>query len=141
MHIYLNILLQGERLSHAVGCAFAVCLEQKQKRDRDSATTASALSSSSSAAATSAEVSNAPPRSSSLNGDEGLKNNSSTPIAVDSIRSSFRRVSLAERKQDPQNVFRTGTKYIYSKNQGLLSSENFYLICIYYGAWKFLYRC
>ena len=25
----------GERLSHAVGCAFAVCLERKQKRDRD----------------------------------------------------------------------------------------------------------
>ena len=25
----------GERLSHAVGCAFAVCLEKKQKRDRD----------------------------------------------------------------------------------------------------------
>lgn len=27
----------GERLSHAVGCAFAVCLERKQKRDRDAA--------------------------------------------------------------------------------------------------------
>ena len=25
----------GERLSHAVGCAFAVCLEKKQKRDRE----------------------------------------------------------------------------------------------------------
>ena len=25
----------GERLSHAVGCAFAVCLERKQKRDKD----------------------------------------------------------------------------------------------------------
>ena len=28
---------QGERLSHAVGCAFAVCLERKQKRDKDCA--------------------------------------------------------------------------------------------------------
>ncbi|EEC13751.1 conserved hypothetical protein, partial [Ixodes scapularis] len=27
---------QGERLSHAVGCAFAVCLERKQKRDKES---------------------------------------------------------------------------------------------------------
>ncbi|XP_052106126.1 protein numb-like isoform X2 [Mytilus californianus] len=25
----------GERLSHAVGCAFAICLERKQKRDKD----------------------------------------------------------------------------------------------------------
>ena len=32
-----NIFLsfQGERLSHAVGCAFAICLERKQKRDRE----------------------------------------------------------------------------------------------------------
>lgn len=26
----------GERLSHAVGCAFAICLERKQKRDKES---------------------------------------------------------------------------------------------------------
>ena len=26
--------MQGERLSHAVGCAFAICLEKKQERDR-----------------------------------------------------------------------------------------------------------
>jgi numb-like protein len=25
----------GERLSHAVGCAFSVCLEKKQKRERE----------------------------------------------------------------------------------------------------------
>lgn len=25
----------GERLSHAVGCAFSVCLERKQKRERE----------------------------------------------------------------------------------------------------------
>ena len=29
---------QGERLSHAVGCAFAICLEKKQKREKDSVT-------------------------------------------------------------------------------------------------------
>lgn len=32
----------GERLSHAVGCAFAICLERKQKRDREAAVAASA---------------------------------------------------------------------------------------------------
>lgn len=26
---------QGERLSHAVGCAFAACLERKQRRDKE----------------------------------------------------------------------------------------------------------
>ena len=29
------ITLQGERLSHAVGCAFAICLEKKQKREKE----------------------------------------------------------------------------------------------------------
>ena len=28
---------QGDRLSHAVGCAFAICLEKKQKRDQECA--------------------------------------------------------------------------------------------------------
>ena len=30
---------KGERLSHAVGCAFAVCLERKQKRDKECSVT------------------------------------------------------------------------------------------------------
>lgn len=30
--------IKGERLSHAVGCAFAICLEKKQKRDKESTT-------------------------------------------------------------------------------------------------------
>ncbi len=30
---------QGERLSHAVGCAFQICLERKQKRDRECSVT------------------------------------------------------------------------------------------------------
>ena len=30
---------QGERLSHAVGCAFAICLEKKQKRDKETGVT------------------------------------------------------------------------------------------------------
>nr|CAG4635597.1 EOG090X09VR [Artemia franciscana] len=35
-HGFLATKDSGERLSHAVGCAFAVCLERKQKRERDS---------------------------------------------------------------------------------------------------------
>eukprot|EP00918_Siedleckia_nematoides_P051315 GHVU01112299.1.p1 GENE.GHVU01112299.1~~GHVU01112299.1.p1 ORF type:complete len:537 (+),score=43.10 GHVU01112299.1:265-1875(+) len=31
--------VSGERLSHAVGCAFAICLERKQKRDKESGVT------------------------------------------------------------------------------------------------------
>ena len=32
-------IFQGDRLSHAVGCAFAICLEKKQKRDQDCSVT------------------------------------------------------------------------------------------------------
>lgn len=35
-HGFLAVRDSGERLSHAVGCAFAVCLERKQKRDKES---------------------------------------------------------------------------------------------------------
>lgn len=34
------LLVQGERLSHAVGCAFAACLERKQKREKECGVTA-----------------------------------------------------------------------------------------------------
>ncbi|XP_054716409.1 LOW QUALITY PROTEIN: protein numb-like [Uloborus diversus] len=34
-HGFLSLKDSGERLSHAVGCAFAVCLERKQKRDKE----------------------------------------------------------------------------------------------------------
>lgn len=30
--------MQGERLSHAVGCAFAICLEKKQAREKEKVT-------------------------------------------------------------------------------------------------------
>lgn len=33
---FVFVCYQGERLSHAVGCAFAICLERKQKRDKES---------------------------------------------------------------------------------------------------------
>ena len=34
-HGFLAVRETGERLSHAVGCAFAVCLERKQRRDKE----------------------------------------------------------------------------------------------------------
>lgn len=34
-HGFLACREPGERLSHAVGCAFAACLERKQRRDKD----------------------------------------------------------------------------------------------------------
>lgn len=34
-HGFLALKESGERLSHAVGCAFGLCLEKKQKRDKD----------------------------------------------------------------------------------------------------------
>lgn len=37
---FLNCFSQGERLSHAVGCAFAACLERKQKREKECGVTA-----------------------------------------------------------------------------------------------------
>jgi len=32
------MLFQGERLSHAVGCAFTLCLEKKQAREKEKVT-------------------------------------------------------------------------------------------------------
>lgn len=40
-YIYCFWLHQGERLSHAVGCAFAACLERKQRREKECGVTAS----------------------------------------------------------------------------------------------------
>ncbi|NP_001158474.1 numb homolog [Saccoglossus kowalevskii] len=34
-HAFIAVRDSGERLSHAVGCAFAACLERKQKRDKE----------------------------------------------------------------------------------------------------------
>ncbi|KAK5609213.1 hypothetical protein CRENBAI_014703 [Crenichthys baileyi] len=39
-HCFMAIKDSGERLSHAVGCAFAACLERKQKREKECGVTA-----------------------------------------------------------------------------------------------------
>lgn len=38
---HILLFLQGERLSHAVGCAFAACLERKLRRDKECGVTMS----------------------------------------------------------------------------------------------------
>ncbi|XP_066592147.1 protein numb isoform X2 [Prorops nasuta] len=40
-HGFLALKESGERLSHAVGCAFAACLERKQRRDKECGVTMS----------------------------------------------------------------------------------------------------
>ncbi|KAJ8383665.1 hypothetical protein AAFF_G00216360 [Aldrovandia affinis] len=40
-HCFLTMKDSGERLSHAVGCAFAACLERKQRREKECGVTAS----------------------------------------------------------------------------------------------------
>ncbi|KPP59599.1 protein numb-like, partial [Scleropages formosus] len=39
-HCFMAVKDSGERLSHAVGCAFASCLERKQKREKECGVTA-----------------------------------------------------------------------------------------------------
>ncbi|XP_072545563.1 protein numb homolog isoform X2 [Salminus brasiliensis] len=39
-HCFMAVKDSGERLSHAVGCAFAACLERKQKREKECGVTA-----------------------------------------------------------------------------------------------------
>uniref|UniRef100_A0A914X945 PID domain-containing protein n=1 Tax=Plectus sambesii TaxID=2011161 RepID=A0A914X945_9BILA len=75
----------GERLSHAVGCAFAVCLEKKQKRDRDGAQVGQT-------SATGTKSADGTPQASSVDGK------------FQSVGSFRRQLSLTERLQDPQTA-------------------------------------
>lgn len=102
----------GERLSHAVGCAFAVCLERKQKRDKEAADIAAA------AAAKAAQMSAAGRSTtnshsfsstthngaSSSNGGGAKTNNNTTNIPPYNFAriGSFRQTSITDRLQDPQ---------------------------------------
>lgn len=82
-----HLSLQGERLSHALGCAFAVCLEKKQIREKQK----NLVSSSSYQAPLFASDKN-------RNGDSQF--GSSRPF--------FRQASLLERISDPQVTMVTG---------------------------------
>lgn len=86
--------VQGERLSHAVGCAFAVCLEKKQKRDREAQRALTTQNQLQSIPEVPIDVSKTTDRSI----EKGYNNASSFQ------RNSYRYASLQERLQDPQNV-------------------------------------
>ena len=70
---------QGERLSHAVGCAFTICLEKKQQRDKEKLTLTLSYN-----------------PSVAINGDTAQRTG------------SFRQTSLAERLTDPQSAIIAG---------------------------------
>lgn len=89
-----KFVFKGERLSHAVGCAFAVCLEQKQKRDRE--------------AQIIAQIQPAAIPTAAQQPASQVQSNASTIAETTSLHGSFRRASLQERKQDPQNIIHTG---------------------------------
>ncbi|CAI4223014.1 unnamed protein product [Auanema sp. JU1783] len=84
----------GDRLSHAVGCAFAICLERKKKRDEETTVTAEQA----------------------LNPDWGEKSPTHVPVPIpeeptnyaqrtNCAYQSFRKqISISERLQDPQSV-------------------------------------
>ncbi|ULT92679.1 hypothetical protein L3Y34_010043 [Caenorhabditis briggsae] len=111
-HGFLATKETGERLSHAVGCAFSICLEKKKKRDEESTPQGAG------------EFSGTPATSSSNNvdvfhpnwGDSGIEGPSSatnTPTlssGAPASRSnlayqSFRKhVSIEDRYLDPQSV-------------------------------------
>lgn len=108
----------GERLSHAVGCAFAVCLEKKKKRDEEATLAVQAAAdllppSSSDKATTSAgftlkalPVTNTSPSKSSISSN-GLGNSSQEARFERSnlAYSSFRRqLSISDRLRDPQTA-------------------------------------
>ncbi|XP_013414276.1 protein numb isoform X1 [Lingula anatina] len=79
-HGFLAVKESGERLSHAVGCAFAICLERKQKRDKDSGVNLS---------------------DSASNGVTVTFNKDKTCFAR---QGSFRQTTLTERMVDPQSA-------------------------------------
>uniref|UniRef100_A0A0K0EV04 Protein numb (inferred by orthology to a D. melanogaster protein) n=1 Tax=Strongyloides venezuelensis TaxID=75913 RepID=A0A0K0EV04_STRVS len=86
----------GDRLSHAVGCAFSICLEKKKKREQEAAN-----------AALSPNVFDSPPSS--------IKGNTSDSCSVKEIDTNFghgnkayqsfrRQLSINERIIDPQSA-------------------------------------
>ncbi|OQV24626.1 Protein numb [Hypsibius exemplaris] len=118
-HGFVAVRESGERLSHAVGCAFQICLEKKQKRDRESSQpTSSTLPHSNTEMATVHSPTHAfltPVRSASSapltghNGNGFHQQHATTPSSLSStasstsfIRQSTRTSSIAERMKNPQ---------------------------------------
>ncbi|KRZ58745.1 Numb-related protein 1, partial [Trichinella nativa] len=121
-HGFHAIRESGERLSHAVGCAFAVCLERKQKRDRE-LSNVQLVSSSSTTASGGNSTGTSTTSQQLLNGGtstactDSISKSSTTAVAASIItpagaisdgktafpRHNFRYLSLRDRLYDPQN--------------------------------------
>ncbi|VDN53490.1 unnamed protein product [Dracunculus medinensis] len=100
-HGFLAIKETGERLSHAVGCAFAVCLERKKKRD------AEAISAVHAAAGLQPIDTALRNRQNIFEGQKKFSGANSTYLTKgqNSAYGSFRRqLSITERLQDPQSA-------------------------------------
>ena len=116
----IEYLLKGERVSHAVGCAFTICLEAKKKREAEQAaasgtappTTTTAATGAASAVAIKTQptskysdlnaVWNTPP--SSTNSTSTTPNPGSFAQNNPAYASFRRQLSITERKQDPQTA-------------------------------------
>uniref|UniRef100_A0A183HN55 PID domain-containing protein n=1 Tax=Onchocerca flexuosa TaxID=387005 RepID=A0A183HN55_9BILA len=98
-HGFHAIKESGERLSHAVGCAFAICLEKKKKRDIEAAAAVQA-------AAGLPPVGCEKPNIAGFTLD-AITQQPSIPISSferNSCNGSFRRLSITERLRDPQTA-------------------------------------
>lgn len=106
-HGFIAVRESGERLSHAVGCSFQICLEKKQKRDRDIASSQAPLPQSMSHTEmasvhtpSSSFITQTPPRSSSSL--PLTRTPSTTPASTFVRQSSARTSTIIERMKDPQ---------------------------------------
>ncbi|CAG9537848.1 unnamed protein product [Cercopithifilaria johnstoni] len=100
-HGFHAIKESGERLSHAVGCAFAICLERKKKRDSEAAAAVQA-------AAGLPPLGCEKPSVTGFTLDE-IAQQKPPPITISSFKrnnfnGSFRRLSVTERLRDPQTA-------------------------------------
>uniref|UniRef100_A0A7E4VTY0 PID domain-containing protein n=1 Tax=Panagrellus redivivus TaxID=6233 RepID=A0A7E4VTY0_PANRE len=111
-HGFSTIKESGERVSHAVGCAFTICLEAKKRREKETAGSSKSTPSKSKGTSKSS-----PPTADSLSDLNAVWNTPSPPekdrtnllpnrfASHNPAYASFRRqLSISERKQDPQTA-------------------------------------
>ncbi|CAJ0939449.1 unnamed protein product, partial [Mesorhabditis belari] len=99
----------GERLSHAVGCAFAVCLEKKKKRDEETAQAVKGMAEK--ALNPDWEDQKSPSNGTPVhsNGPTPSTSTNSFQKGVNPAYNSFRKVPMSERLQDPQTAIVTSS--------------------------------
>uniref|UniRef100_A0A914L737 PID domain-containing protein n=1 Tax=Meloidogyne incognita TaxID=6306 RepID=A0A914L737_MELIC len=103
----------GERLSHAVGCAFTVCLERKRKRDAESEAFKDAQALTNSL--------NSPTNQKSPNNFKSFDQTDQSSLArTNQGYRSFRHLSISERRLDPQKAILVEQEKIKPSN---LSSD------------------